>query len=169
MQTDSSGQDEVPSPSLTPGEPDRSHAGKRKPQLIVGGVVCLLVILAAIVLAFHPLGLLVGTHRINGTMELITTPDSIEDNDDGTCNGSGGYDDMSSGSAVIVKDQAGNIVGTTSLSTGSGGGFICKWTFQLDVPDTAFYQVSVGHRNPISYSREDLKNKKWTIDLSLGS
>jgi hypothetical protein len=87
------------------------------------------------------------------------------------CYGIGGYSDVTAGLPVVVKDQAGIVLGTMNLADadtlhlvrstrGSGsprlGSDRCEFTFSATVPDAAFYSIEVGHRGARTYSRSDL-------------
>ena len=93
--------------------------------------------------------------------------------DGGPCYASEGYDDISEGSQVTVKNAAGEIVGVGSLSAGVQTGSegytyrdqlnldpaICFFEFSFQVPSgEEFYSLSVGNdnRGEITYTAEEL-------------
>lgn len=83
------------------------------------------------------------------------------------CTGSGGYDDISEGTSVVLKTAAGSIVGMTKLEEGyvSGGRCVFSW-LMTEVPEgQRFYTVEIGHRGTLNYSRADLNE---SLSSSLG-
>jgi hypothetical protein len=109
-----------------------------------------------------------------------------------------GYEDVTTGAAVTIRDGAGSIVATTTL-----GGFVlvdtrpdtmqdmsgwdskadplrsdfplvdvilghCQFSFAADVPDAAFYSVEVAHRGAVNFSTDDLSRASWTVALTVG-
>ena len=90
--------------------------------------------------------------------------------------GFGGYDDIHVGAEVIVENDAGKIIGTSELSsvepvvldiTVSRAEW-CRFSFTVTASDAAFYQIKIGHRSGATYSRTDLAEKGWRVDLTLG-
>lgn len=117
------------------------------------------------------LGLAPVTHTVKGTFTLTDTdvPSSIS-SAGGTCYGTGGYSDMKPGASVLLKDESGTVLSSTTLGIGIGGGSMCIFTFTLqNVPDTAkFYVVSVSHRGEVSNSHAEMDADGWTYSLSMG-
>lgn len=124
-----------------------------------------MVIVLGIVLALT----LGGTkHTITGEMTLMDS-DGYDDSIVGGCEGSGGYDDISYGTAVTVRDGAGEILATGSLDSGEVVGDWCNFTFTVeDVPGADFYEVEVSHRGGLSYSSKEMDEKDWFVSVSLG-
>ncbi|MCH9036369.1 MAG: hypothetical protein IH860_03485 [Chloroflexi bacterium] len=114
------------------------------------------------------------------------------------CSGSGGYDDIREGAQVVVKNEEGEVIATSSLQQGTGrdllvalleaadelegketptsaSGFeglelvVCVLPFEVAVPNAAFYSVEVSHRGELSYSREELDEIDWSVDFELGN
>lgn len=86
--------------------------------------------------------------------------------------GSGGYSDIGGGTAVVIKDQSGVVLGATSLgSQPVEDGYDCTWLITVpNVPtDRAFYSAEVSHRGAVTVSKADLEQKGWTFKLELGS
>jgi hypothetical protein len=122
------------------------------------------------------------THRINGTFLLRDTyinldainpsdllgPDREWKNGD-ACSGDGGYDDVQSGLGVTVKEEAGTVIGTSSLDAGviTDGG--CQFAFTVgSIPRANFYQIEVGRRGQVRYSYDQIVGTHWSVSLTLG-
>lgn len=106
------------------------------------------------------------THKVRGTFTLT---ESAVHTRDGQCVGSGGYDDLNSGTQVVVRNDRGRILATTRLGPGTlHGGFACKWAFTLRVPESGFYSFEVSHRGELTYSKRQLERKHWRVAFSLG-
>ncbi|SSC21614.1 Hypothetical protein KLENKIAIHU_183, partial [Klenkia terrae] len=95
---------------------------------------------------------------------------SLTDSDLGkSCNGTGGYSDIGSGTPVRVTDGDGALLGAASLGDGAyiGGGCLRSVTVS-DLGDAAFYSVEVGDQGQISKSAAELEADGWSFDVSLG-
>lgn len=82
-----------------------------------------------------------------------------------------GYSDVTQGMPIIVKDQRGTIVGTTSLSgnadSSSGD---CVWTMNLGkMPIRPQYTVTSGSRGAVGFDKAELAANHWRFDVSLGN
>ena len=87
--------------------------------------------------------------------------------------GAGGYDDIRPGALVRVLDEAGTVVGANQLN----GGEIfeiptlldrCRFSWTVEVEDADFYVIKIGNREGPTYSRADLEEAGWTVELSIG-
>lgn len=105
-------------------------------------------------------------HTIVGTME-IRTDEGVVRTTDGRCTGRGGYNDLSKGAQVVVRDQHNDIVGTSELGAGKPDGW-CDFPFTVKVPNRDVYQVEVSHRGAITYSRSKLEDANWRLHLTVG-
>jgi hypothetical protein len=111
---------------------------------------------------------------ISGTAELHSA-DGVLELDDGTCTGTSGYDDLTEGASVTLRDEHGTTIGTSALGPGtlSGAGLskVCTFPFTItDVPTSAkFYAVEVSHRGAVTYSHDQLAQQGWTVGLTIGS
>lgn len=91
-----------------------------------------------------------GTFDISGTVTIQGSAfeDYTLDTDDSSCMGTGGYSDMTPGTAVTVADSTGKIVATGALGQGLDTGGGCQISF--DVPGVpthlSEYVVTVSHR-----------------------
>ncbi len=92
-----------------------------------------------------------------------------------SCYGTGGFSDMKPGAQVVVKDAAGKIIAQGALGDGvhptseKYAGVVCEFPLTVEnVPDSDFYQVSVGHRGEISHTRAEMEQSGWTVGFTLG-
>ena len=141
---------------------------KRRNMLFAGGIGGGVLILAALFMVFGP-----GSKQmLRGSITVIDTDfyysSSVETNGS-SCYTSGGYSDVSSGTNVTVKNGEGKLLGITDLSSGAtAGSYSCKFSFQIEVPNSDFYSFDIGNRDEVSYSKDELKAKGWNLELTLG-
>lgn len=88
---------------------------------------------------------------------------------DRSCQGTGGYEDMTRGASVTVYDSSGKVIGTAGLLPGVRKGeqpvFRCEWAFEVtDLPESDFYQVEVSHRGRSTVQRDGME----AVALTLG-
>jgi len=135
-----------------------------------------------------------GSRTIQGKFELFSAGDVRGSATD--CEGTGGYSDVDEGMPVTVRDQRGNIVGSSAtrhaesldelarrlgdsdkpadvsraheLITQSRG-IACVLLFDVEVGNADFYEIEVGRRGKISYSKKELEQRKWRVTLTLGT
>jgi len=108
---------------------------------------------------------------LSGTMTVIESLPLQQSGSIGAgCTGVGGYDDLSAGTAVVVKDEGGKVLATGSLDSGKISALeTCQWSFTVsNVPDAKFYQIEVSHRGAVTYSKADLDKAGWKVQLRLG-
>lgn len=89
-----------------------------------------------------------------------------------SCAGDGGYVDIDAGASVTLTDEAGTIIGTTSLDSGTASGrYDCElsFTFAPITPTARFYSVQVTHRGKVTDSAEELRAAGWHFQVSLGN
>jgi hypothetical protein len=104
-------------------------------------------------------------HAIAGSVELT---DSRQFVTDGSCLGIGDWSDIAPGADVVLRDEAGTILGRSGLSDGAAIAGRCRFTFTFsDIPDgVAYYSVEVSHRGEIVYPHDMLaRQQNWTLDL----
>jgi hypothetical protein len=87
-----------------------------------------------------------------------------------TCEGTGGYSDITTGAAVTVYDASGTVVGVGALEQGKrvGAQVIqqCRFTFIIPgLPVGKFYKVEVSHRGQATVTAAGVGD----VELSLGS
>ena len=70
----------------------------------------------------------------------------------------------------MVKDGQGSIIATDELGSGRlVRANACEFRFEVyPVPDADFYEVEVGRRGGVVYSRVDLETDDWIITFQLG-
>ncbi len=94
---------------------------------------------------------------------------------DNECEGLGGYTDMRAGAQLVVKDEAGKVIGSGTLDQGhldilfDEGRAVCAFPFRVTgLPKAEQYQLGMGNRGSITYSFADLETAKWDVKLTLG-
>ena len=114
----------------------------------MGGAVGALVTLAAMGALSAP-----STFVLSGTITVDGSPGTTIASSDGTtCEGAGGYSDITPGTAVTVANAQGQVIATGALGTGvmaSGGGIgACSLSFSVpNVPDgLPTYSLTISHR-----------------------
>jgi hypothetical protein len=87
------------------------------------------------------------------------------------CSGTSGYDNVDAGASVVVTNEQGTVIGTGSLGLGSTSpDRDCVFNFTVaDLPEARFYGVEVSHRGKVTFSREQLEQDRWNVELTLGS
>lgn len=88
-----------------------------------------------------------------------------------------GYPDIHAGTPVQVRDgTTGAVLATAALSGGIlrkqplvGPDDDCRFQFSLTVPDRAKYQVEVGRRGAVEFTRDELEKSHWTANLTIGA
>jgi hypothetical protein len=152
-----------PSPPPPPPTPQAPSSKGRWP-LFVGAVAVVVLIAAGILVAslVQSATKSTNTFAVNGSLELS---DTSGDNGDGTCTGSGGYDDISPGAQVTIKDSAGKVVAVGSLGDGVSSGGACTFNFTVsDVPGgSKIYAVEVSHRGDINFTRSEAEDVSLTL------
>lgn len=124
-------------------------------------------------------------HAIQGTLtlddrEAFLRFDERGDVDDETgdfcvAQTTSGYSDIETGMQVVVRNEAGTVLGTARTVGGEVGGVYsrqekaCVWTFTIDeVPTAQFYSIELGRRSGPTYSIDEMDASGWTIDLVIG-
>ena len=105
-----------------------------------------------------------STFTLTGTFEL--TEDAVSDGLGG-CEGSGGYDDITEGTAVTVYDAAGTVVATGQLGDSKMSSGTC--TFEVAVEDVPrgedFYKVEISHRGTVQLSGDEAEAGQFGASL----
>lgn len=108
-----------------------------------------------------------ATFVLTGTLTLAKASPGAT----GSCEGTGGYSDITPGAAVTVYDASGAVVGSGSLgngsSMGSGGFGACEFGLSVQgVPEgSKFYQVEISHRGKLTVSAADAKAGRFASSL----
>ena len=109
------------------------------------------------------------TRDITGRFTLIDTgvySSGITTFDSG-CSGSGGYSDIGPGTTVVVKNDLGNSLASTTLGAGSGNSVVCEFEFGFTVTEGEDdYIVSVSHRGESHHTWTQLTTDG--VGLTLG-
>lgn len=142
--------------------------------------VCLLVVFAACGSGGGGSDSAPNSQSITGTMTMITGPgDADYDRDPavgGSCEGSGGFDDIRSGASVVVRNEEGTTIASGRLEPGEitsvykGTIPTCEWAFEIrDVPDAEFYEIEVSHRGGLQYSKAEMEEMNWEVAFSIST
>ncbi|GCL49873.1 hypothetical protein NIES3804_14320 [Microcystis aeruginosa NIES-3804] len=85
-----------------------------------------------------------------------------------------GFNDISSGRTVSIKDANNTIAAIGKLGEGrfnqsqDSSLWTCTFKFSVpNVPESPFYTISVGGRKPIALTLEDLKARNWILEFTL--
>lgn len=116
------------------------------------------------------------THTITVNFELNTGGDEAVNCSTGGAGGA--YSDIGNSTDVTVYDGSGKVIATAPLGDnceqaqldGQPDYYDATWHAKVtDVPDVPFYQVEVGHRGKLTFSRSELAGKGWAVSASLGN
>lgn len=122
----------------------------------------------------RPAGKMPGTdvYRIAGTLELRGDADPNRLTFMATpfgCITTGGYADIQVGAQITVTDQTGTIIGVGVLEPiYLPNDERCVFTFTIDVPEATFYTLTMSRRGNLTYSKQDLEEAGWHVDLVIG-
>ncbi|WP_055713143.1 hypothetical protein [Streptomyces torulosus] len=105
-----------------------------------------------------------NTFTLTGTFEL--TEGAVGDGLGG-CEGSGGYDDITEGTAVTVYDAAGTVVATGRLGDSTLSSGTCAFEVVVeDVPrGEDFYKVEISHRGTVQLSGDEAEAGQFGASL----
>jgi hypothetical protein len=90
-----------------------------------------------------------------------------------TCEGDGGYSDISPGVGVSVTDRTGTLLAASTLESGTvtdkfADEVECTLTFTVDdLPESDAYTVEVADRGELTYTKAELQEADWQVFLSL--
>ena len=160
-------------PPATPSDPASAgrRGASRRRKRVLGGAILIAVVTGGGFLALRGGGSLAPRHTVAGTLQLTLTDFGSPSfrQSGGSCEGAGGYADISAGVGVSLKDGEGNLLAASTLSPGKSSSLRCTFAFTLgNVPEVPFYSIEVGRRGELSYSLADLRAMGWTLQLSLG-
>ncbi|NJK99256.1 MAG: hypothetical protein HC910_01340 [Spirulinaceae cyanobacterium SM2_1_0] len=111
-----------------------------------------------------------GSRALRGSLTLIDV--DIADADD-QCYGTGSYDDIAGNLRVVVRDGRNQILTTGETAAGARPNNPqeavdhCVFAFRLDVPKADFYTIAIGRRGQLSYSWQELQERRWRINFTL--
>ncbi|MBW4445115.1 MAG: hypothetical protein KME10_28805 [Plectolyngbya sp. WJT66-NPBG17] len=74
---------------------------------------------------------------------------------------------------MLIKDGNGKLIATGSLGKGSlaelGSDPACVFSVAVEnIPSSDFYTIEIGNRKGMTYCKEEMQQKKWRLELSLG-
>lgn len=103
---------------------------------------------------------------LSGTVIVEGTENEAFILTDSGCVGLGEHSDLRDGRQVVVRDKTGAIIGVTALQS-SQDGDSCTWEFGLDVPESAFYSVSIPMVTEYVFTHDDVEQDGGEIAISL--
>ncbi len=113
-----------------------------------------------------PAGATSETQTLIGTVLLPgTANERFVISDDG-CIGLGDYAGLQAGQQVIVRDERGTVIGTANLAA-TNSAVVCSWTFEIEVPVSGYYEVSIPMRAEQVYAASDVAASNGQIELTL--
>ena len=85
------------------------------------------------------------------------------------CAGSGGFADIKDGAPVVVRDLAGKVLGTATLTMlGGDKRGACGFGFMVEpVPELDCYTVEVSGRSPLECTKERIEYQGGAIFIDL--
>jgi len=107
-----------------------------------------------------------STKVLTGTVSLPGTPNQDFVIADDGCVGLGAYSAVRSGQQVVVRDQSGAIIGVSELAA-SGSAVVCSWEFSVEVPESAYYAVSIPMVTERVFGADEVASSNGQIDLEL--
>lgn len=133
-------------------------------------------IIAALVFALIP-----NTFTATGSLSIMDTSTSLGSYssystpsvlvfDDGTCSGNGGYDDLTTGATVTIRNNEQRVVGIGSITSTvgvPGVDGLCSLSFTVpDVPSgEGPYSVEVTHRGEVATTEEELESGATALTI----
>jgi hypothetical protein len=105
---------------------------------------------------------------VDGSVTVVGGHPQVQTENELTCTGGGGFDDIRQGAQVVVTDAAGKTIALAQLDAGSWKRDVgCIFLFTVpDVPGgEKFYGIEVSHRGRVQYSARQLAAP---LELSLG-
>lgn len=88
------------------------------------------------------------------------------------CYGTGGFGDLRGGMPVVVKNEQGTIIATSSVKDGERDPkhptVVCIFNFEVTkIPASKFYTLEIGRRSNLTFSRQELIDLGWRLRFSL--
>ncbi len=147
-----------------------ASGGSRRGWIILGSVIFAAILAAAGFIGLTESGALTPHHTITGDFQLNSSDFSGITVIGTSCQGKSGYGDIVPGAGVTIKDGDGKLLAATSLGSGTGNVMTCDFKFSLtNVPEVAFYTITISRRGDLSYSLAQMQSNSWTLSLTLGS
>lgn len=121
-----------------------------------------------------------ATHNLAVTLTLTDDVNGVGGEKD-ACYGVGAFSDIQPGVQVTVKDGQGSILAFADFVESRGASAFasmfgdaapltaCIFTTTVrNVPDVPIYSVTVGSRDAVNHTREELLAANWSLQLSTG-
>lgn len=126
-------------------------------------------VVAAVLFSANRTFVLHGTFTLRDTSYSSFGGSSVYTHNDGSCSGTGGYNDIAEGASVQVYDAAGKVIATGVLGASDMVSSECVFTLLVPEVPTGeeFYQVEVTNRGKVTVTAEEAKAGK--VALTLGN
>lgn len=87
------------------------------------------------------------------------------------CLNDDGYDDISSGVGVTVRDASNKIIASSNLGTQRTSDGTCIFPFSIPRfhAATKFISIEVGRRGEVNYEVAKLRADHWAVEMTLGT
>jgi hypothetical protein len=141
---------------------------KRRNILIGSGISVGVLALALIFVVFGPGSkqTLIGSITVTDTNFYYGSSVVVSG---GSCYTKGGYSDVNSGTDVVVRNGDGKVLAITQLLPGTPvGSYSCKFSYVLELSNSDFYAVHIGKRDDVNYTKLELEERNWILNLTLG-
>lgn len=103
---------------------------------------------------------------LRGRVELAGAENTAWTMSGDGCVGLGSNSDLRAGHQVVIRDEAGVIVGVTTLDA-SDETEACAWDFALDVPESDYYAVSIPMKTELVFSHDEIEKNGGEITIVL--
>jgi hypothetical protein len=101
---------------------------------------------------------------------VIVDPDLTTEVGNGRCTGSAGYEPVSEGAEVVIRDESSRVVGNSLLEEGRPSGEACIFVFVVrDLPAAKFYSIAIADRGTVTYSYEEVAGNRWKVEMTIGA
>ncbi|GAB3424442.1 hypothetical protein [Flindersiella endophytica] len=104
---------------------------------------------------------------VSGTFTVEAATAAMTSADGGGCWTDDGYDDIDSGTQVVVRDRHGTTMAIGELGAAERDGSNCAFSFVVsEVPaGKGIYRIEVSHRGELEYTEEQIRTH---LELELG-
>lgn len=116
---------------------------------------------------------LTGEFTLNGRSHgTSSNPATIYATTRGLCEGTRGFDDLTAGVAVTIRDDTGTTIAIGRTGQGEmaeNDTTRCIFPFEVtNIPKRTFYSIEIGHRGEIHFTFEEMEQHDWFIALEIG-
>lgn len=106
----------------------------------------------------------VASVTLDGRVELAGAENTAWTMSGEGCVGLGSNSSLGTGDQVVIRDEAGVIIGVTELQA-SDETDACVWTFKVDVQESDYYAVSIPMQTELVFSHDQIKQSGGEITI----